>query len=512
MKNSVVASLLGIALVSQACTGLDSQVFNQASADKFPASADELNSIVGSAYGQLRYAINSVRTCNEAASDEMVVPTRGPDWFDDGRWQKFARHDFSSVTPPQINDSWNYAYTGIAQTNLYLSYLNASTLTIPGKATTVAELRTLRAWYYYVLCDFFGRVPIITESSPAGSVAQSERKDVFTFIESELKAALPDLRADISTETYGRMTQGAAQALLAKLYINAEVYTGTARWQDCLNACDAVTKLGYKLNTDFFALFATNNQSNGANVENIIIGVFDKNYATGNNLTLETLHPTFKAKYSLGADSPWNGYATYADFYGTFANNDVRKNQWLQGVQTDKSGSPIIYNDAVTGETNKTLNFTAKINSIEKAAQNEGIRLIKYQVQSNLPGNNADNDWAILRYADVLLLKAEASLRLGNTATALASLNPVRVRAGLAAVTTLTLDEVLAERGRELTWEGWRRSDLIRYGKWEGNWTTKSENFNTPFELVSRDPSRRVFPIPATQLSSNPLLKQNPGY
>lgn len=509
MKYKYMAGILGAFLITQSCTKLDPEVFSEAAADKFPTTEEELLSVVGSSYNHMRNFVWAPFEMQEVSSDEIVVPTRGPDWYDNGRWQQMARHEFNPVTPDHINGGWDYSYSGIAGVNLNLATLKNSPLKVNGKETIIAELRTLRAWYYYLLIDFFGNVPLVTEDSPAGNIPPRTRKEIFDFVEKELKEALPDLKGEVSPATYGRMTKGAAHGLLAKLYLNAEVFTGMARWQEVVEHCDAVTALGYNLVPDYFSLFSLNNHSNGSFIENIIVAPFDKQFAEGFGMQMRTLHYALQDKYGL-AGSPWNGFATYADFYNSYSDNDVRKNQWLAGPQLDKAGNTIMYSDAVDG-VRRELNFTPKFSSLERSLGNQGVRQQKYQIQTNNNSIWQDNDWAILRYADVLLMKAEASFRLGATGDALMAINKVRSRADLDPIVVLTLEDILAERGRELSWEGWRRNDLIRFGKWEGNWGANPQNFAEPFNIV-QDPTRRLYPIPANQLSKNPLLKQNPGY
>jgi hypothetical protein len=204
--------------------------------------------------------------------------------------------------------------------------------------------------------------------------------------------------------------------------------------------------------------------------------------------------------YGLNTN-PWNGFSTRAEFYNTFADGDRRKAMWLEGLQRDNAGNVIRFTDNVDNQ-NKELNFTSQFSALERALANEGIRSVKYEIQRNNNRTDQDNDFAVFRFADVLLMKAEALLHTGNMGDALPLVNQVRARAGLPPVTTLTLDDLLAERGRELAWEGWRRNDLIRFGKWESPWQFKT-NFQT---------FRRLFPIPPRQLSNNPNLRQNPGY
>jgi hypothetical protein len=170
------------------------------------------------------------------------------------------------------------------------------------------------------------------------------------------------------------------------------------------------------------------------------------------------LHYVQQSTYRL-ASTPWNGFCTIAEFYNSFPDNDVRKRMWLVGPQPGPDGQTLRYNDAVTGENNVPLNFTPAIASLERATQRDGVRAAKYEIQVGNNVNDQDNHFAIIRYADVLMMKAEAAFRLGQTGVALPLVNEVRRRAGLSDLTSLSLDAILAERGREFAWEGWRRND-----------------------------------------------------
>lgn len=499
-----VASVASMLLGGQACTDLDAEVFDRAEASKFPANEDELLSTVGSTYGQLRGFLDPVLVLNEATTDELVVPTRGPDWYDNGSWQQMARHEWSPVSPGQINGSWEWAYRVIAGSNINLLGLENSDLQVQGQEAIVAEVRMLRAFAYFWLMDMFGSVPIITEDTPAGNPPQSSRQEIYNFVEKEITEALPNLRDEAGVVAYSRFTKGAANALLTKLYLNAEVYTGTPQWQKALDAANAVinSDADYSLNPDYLENFAINNGSNTETYqENIFAIPYDKVLAGGMNMHMRTLHYAQGAAYGL-ASNPWNGFATRAEFYSKFSDNDKRKAMWLEGPQLNAAGEVIMFVDAVDGEL-KPLIFTPQINSLEKAFGNQGVRNVKYEVQRNNSRVDQDNDLVVFRYADVLLMKAEALLRLGQTMEALALVNEVRDRAGVDDLSTLTLDMLLEERGRELAWEGWRRNDLIRYGKY----TTTTWQFKNNTQEF-----RKLFPIPNQQLSNNPNLKQNPGY
>jgi hypothetical protein len=294
------------------------------------------------------------------------------------------------------------------------------------------------------------------------------------------------------------MNKPVADMILAKMYLNAEVYTGTPRWNDALTRLNNIVNSGkFSLAGNFFSNFTTQNQGSP---EIILATPFDRTKQGGMNLQMRTLHYLNQLTYNLGS-SPWNGFATVTEFYNSFNDADVRKQMWIVGQQFDAAGKPL-KDDALP------MVFTPEIPSFVMPAGAQGrlagARSQKYEIQRNNSFNDQDNDFVIYRYGDVLLMRGEAQFRLGNTTAALADFNTIRARAGMPAYTPamLTLDEMLAERGRELAWEYHRRQDLIRFGQYTKAWRFKPATNNT----------KLLFPIPNDQLVLNPSLKQNPGY
>jgi hypothetical protein len=218
------------------------------------------------------------------------------------------------------------------------------------------------------------------------------------------------------------------------------------------------------------------------------------------NFQMRTLHYANQQTYGLG-NSPWNGFCTLADFYNSFESNDLRGAMWIKGQQYAASGAKL--KDAKGAD----LAFVAdwekdQMTDADAVYQVAGIRSQKYEIQKNNPNGDQSNDYVFLRLADVILMRAEAAFRLGNTAQALTDVNAIRTRSGVAPLTTITADAILAERGRELAWEGWRRNDLIRFGK-----------FSVARKFMSQtDKKYELFPIPQPRRDANPLLTQNPGY
>lgn len=435
----------------------------------------------------------------ELSSDEVVITQKGGDWFDGGDYIRIHRHEFSPQTV-SINDAWSQAYNGIFQCN---DLLDDAGIT----AANTAQLRTLRAYFYWRLMDMFGNVKIVTTAG--GDAPQSQRPQVFNFIESELLASIPDLPA--TRAEYGRVNQYAAYALLSRLYLNAHIYTGGApRYQDAIDAADEVINSGlYSLSPEYKDVFSPDNVDN---IEHIFVATFDEATGTGMNIAQMTLHYPSQLTFRL-AEQPWNGYAAMEEFYNSYEDSDDRKaNNFIVGPQFDQNGNPVL--DLAFDKADPDgppVNYTPFINEMfPNSSRQGGARLGKFSFK--VPQNsNMDNDYPLLRYGEVLLNKAEAVARLnGNNfshPTTLGLVNEIRTRAGVDEFSTMTEGQMLAERGRELFIEALRRTDLIRFGAWGNAWWEKPAH---------SDAHKIIFPIPlqqmqATASTANPLT-QNPGY
>ncbi|WKZ58092.1 MAG: RagB/SusD family nutrient uptake outer membrane protein [Cyclobacteriaceae bacterium] len=429
----------------------------------------------------------------EVSTDEVVITQKGGDWFDGGIWLNMHRHNFSP-TVGGINGAWVDTYGGIFQCNDLLTDPEIS----DGNR---AQLRFLRAYFYWRLMDLFGRVKIVT--TPGVDVPQSDREDVFDFIESELLAAIPDLPE--GRGEYSRASQGAAYALLSRLYLNAEVYTGVAMYDEAIAAADEVINSGvYELSPSYAAVFAPDNVDN---IEHIFIAPFDEATGTGMNIAQMTLHYPSQLTFRL-QQQPWNGYSTLEDFYNSYQDGDERKeNNFIVGPQTDVNGNPIL--DLAFDQADQDgaeINYTPEINELApNGSRQAGARLGKFRFKIG-QSPEMDNDFPLLRYGEVLLNKAEALARKNGfgDATALGLVNQLRDRADATPLGALTEGELLAERGRELFIESLRRTDLIRFGAWGNAWWEKASHAN---------PNLNVFPIPIEQINASAgTLTQNPGY
>ncbi|CAM4076086.1 RagB/SusD family nutrient uptake outer membrane protein [Flavobacterium sinopsychrotolerans] len=371
-------------------------------------------------------------------------------------------------------------------------------------ATFRAEARFLRAFDYVQLMDLFGNVPITTEADPVGfyNPVQKSRAEVFAFVENELKDLDNSLKASKANE-YGRIDKTAAKFLLAKIYLNAKVYTGTAKNTECITACNDVINSAYSFaNVPYRYLFSADNNTNGSQNEIIFPVVSDGNLirATGAGMSF-IMHASIGGSMvagDRGMDGGWQGIRTRKEFVQSFPD---------ETGTADKRGT--FYTNGQTLDIDAVGTFT------------NGYAVTKY-INKKADGSPAqrndipDIDFPMFRMSDVYLMYAEATLRGGAGGlipTAVTYINQLRTRAGATAVTAtdLTLDFILAERGRELFWECHRRTDLIRFDKFTGSskiWQWKGGVKNG----TSTASYRNLMPIPATAIQANPTLIQNPGY
>ena len=354
--------------------------------------------------------------------------------------------------------------------------------------------------------DFWGNVPLVTVAriDPNNLPGTTPRSEIFSFIETEMLAAIQDLPSITvvnKASYYPRLTKEAAYAALATMYLNAEVYTGTPKWTEAITMCDNIISTGkYNLEANVVDNFKSTNEKNS--IELISSFSVDPNQkALENQFILYTNHAPDKLKYNLPF-TPANGYSTYQEALDRYENQDNRKKLIEYGPQFYLDGvTPLNYPDGTQ------LNIIA-VQDLVSAQDNEGYKVLKYTpIGTSWSGYNGDNDLVLIRYADILMIKAEALFRGGTTTipdTALNLINTVRNRSNATPLGSLTLKDIENERARELIWEGHRRRDMIRFGTYfTGTWkfkTTQTETF------------RGIYPIPAEQLTANPNLVQNQGY
>ncbi|MBC7744802.1 MAG: RagB/SusD family nutrient uptake outer membrane protein [Flavobacterium sp.] len=509
---------LGIALISTvSCSKLDDKTYGTISA----ATDEEAAKIIPpAAYLQGAYdALNSfadqggVYALMEHSSDEMMGPTRGTDWDDNGVWRKIHLHTWDPIHDG-VNAAWDRLNTGQFRATQAIAFSGES-------AQVKAEASFLRAWFMFYILDLFGQVPSRELSDPLDA-----NPKVLTRIQAvdqsiaDLIYAEANLTANTSSD---KVTKQAAQALLAKIYLNKAVYSSASGGALNFVKADMDKVIEYSnkvVNSGKFSLLPS--------------GKYFDNFSWNNTGTSELIfsiknipgdvraNPRFTWRmgthYNMVTNG-WNGFTTLADFYDSFEPSDERRGVALPGLtdvtgmragfligqQVDAAGKPL-------QGRNGPLILTRNV-SLTASDDVQGIRVIKYAPQPDATGNikdtderQTDNDLVFLRYADVLLMKAEAVLRGGSDPlgqSPLQIVNNLRSTRGASPLSSVDNASLLAERGRELYYEGWRRQDQIRFG-----------TFNDPVDQrpTKSASTKTIFPIPQKAIDTNPNLTQNPGY
>lgn len=489
MNKYIIISFFFIFLVS--CTKLEDKVFSSIEADKYPENATQAQLITNPAYARLQAHIDGGWWfAQELTADLIVAPTRAGDWDDGGKWRVLHTHTWDRNNET-VTNMWNNLYNGVTECNKAIEYLG----TAEAALNAVAQMKVLRAYYYYLLIDNYGDVPYVTSFSHAAAQPMEEtRAHIFDSITTAVKEAIPYLKGN-SKSSVNKYT---AFALLAKVYLNAKVYTGTAYWQDAENYCDSVLSGPYTLESNRLGPFITENQNS---TENIFTIPYDEDNYQGFILHRRTLHynntTTFNANTTF-----WNGFCVQQKLVDLLSDNDSRKAGILIGQQYTSTGE-MLYD---AGAGNAPVIFTKEVPALKLDASYSAIqirlsggRMVKFEVKKGVK-DNMSNDLPIFRLADFILMKAECEIRKsgGSVTNAMEGINKIRTLAGLDAWSEgeITLDNLLDERARELWCEGHRRQDLIRFGNFTSGWWEK----NADSEVNS------LFPIPQTALDSNPNL------
>ncbi len=518
--------ILAIILIGtlNSCHDLELDISTQLTEENFPTREEHFVAAAASSYSAYRYdyAIK-YWFLQTMSTDEAIMPARGGNWYDQGRYEQLHKHTWNA-DHGFVLDTWNYLSSAIANTNKSMELIGDG----EEKLGAISELRVLRALIYFMMMDLWGNIPIVTNFGDVAPPATAPREEVFAFIETEVLASLPYLSRETGIETYGRPNKYAAYALLAKMYLNAGVYTGTPRMNDAIVACDSVINSGkYALESDYKKMFFFNN---GPSIKEFILAVpFSPTTPNGYMLHNRYWLPrSLRSKYSLNY-TPSAPMSTIPSFYDYFTDDtDVRKKLWLTGKQYLHNGTTpitvnttnigydeeyagpdgsaaLVYHVEMTPDIELRGSRPFDVGNDEKA-WNMGYRSIKYYPDSTSSTRNQNTDIPVFRYADILLMKAEAILRggtptLGHTALSLANeVHSMRTTSG--ALGSVDLEFIYEERTREFVGENWHRNDMIRFGKYEDEWGFKTNG----------DVNKRLFPIPTTARQLNPLLEQNIGY
>ncbi|MFC2089724.1 RagB/SusD family nutrient uptake outer membrane protein [Bacteroidota bacterium] len=493
-----IVSLISLGIILSSCVDLEEDLYDRMLSTSFPENETQAALETGLPLQPMRDFLDwgGWWFAQEVPSDEITFPTRHTDWDDGGKWRVLHQHTWTNTTEA-VNTMWSRYYQGIGEANRLIEKFGEDQQTDAGKAA-IAKLKIIRAYYYYLLIDNYGDVPYVTSFSSAPDQPEKDSKAyIWEQIVADVEAQIPFLGSSTSKTS---VTSGMAYSLLAKLYLNAEVYTGTTDenyWTNAEAACDSVLELNYSLEANPLAPFVTENQDSP---ENIFTIPYDEDEYQGFNLHMRTLHYNHNQTFDMSA-GPWNGCAAMEDFYNSYDDDDIRKKEgFLVGPQFASSGAPLF--DA-TAEANVIIDphipaLMMDLTYTYPEIRFSGARVVKFEIKKGAK-ENLSNDFPIFRLADIYLMKAEAMLRGGEAgADAVTYINAIRERAGVDTWSAgdLTLESLLAERGREMFFEGHRRQDLIRFGQFNKAWWEK--------DASSSD--RNTFPIPQWVIDSNPNL------
>ncbi len=530
----------------------ESQIYDSAQNIYVNAVASLYNYIGGANESEgLQGTCRGIYDYNTLTTDEAIIPIRGGDWYDGGLWNAMYQHKWTADDLP-LYDTWTYLYKVIVLCNKSLDIIDekSSLLSTEQRLSYHAEVRAIRALMYFYAMDMFGRIPLVVSSmenllSSQSVKPQSERSEIFRFAFNELQDVLPYLPNEHSNKEgnyYGRITQPVVNFLLAKLALNAEIYTyddwtkgyenrpkGTDidfsvpvgngnsianasasngfyhlnAWQTCIYYCNRLKEEGYTLEEDYAFNFSTHNETSK---ENIFTIPMDKNIYTNQ------FHYLFRSyHYAHGGAFGWGSEnGTCATVYTMKTNHYGEADEDARCKINFVAGEVIVDGKTLTLDNGKPLTYQPF--EVEQNLTNSpyiktaGARMGKYEVDktSYMDGKLQSNDIVLFRYADALLMEAEAKVRNGEDGAT--ELNAVRSRAGMPS-RTATLDNILEERLLELVWEGWRRQDLIRFGKFTGAY-----DLRTPLDKEEQTQYTIVFPIPRKCRELNKKLEQNPGY
>ncbi|MEX0929807.1 MAG: RagB/SusD family nutrient uptake outer membrane protein [Balneolales bacterium] len=511
--------LMAVGLLINGCTDLTDQVEDGIGREVVEGGGVEIGD-PGAALTGVYSQLNGMRGAGETyalmehPSDEMIGPTRGTDWSDFGVWRQLHAHSWDP-SHGQVLNAWNLLNSGVFRATQVVEASSAS-------ARQVAEARFLRAFFMFYVMDFYGQVPFReTDAAPNDVPSVLNRSEAFDFIIDDLNEAYPELPSLSSGADAGTASREAADFLLARLYLNRAVYTtatpenpsaGPFTFEDAdmdevIARVENIEENDYLELTEYFDNFHWDNTT----LSNELIFVIDETEgsSTAFNHFFMTLH------YNNSPTGCCNGFTTTAEFYNTFTDDsDVRKSSYipemseetgilagfLEGQQYNSFDGPDDPGEPLNDRGGNPLVFTPEVD-LFYSNERMGVRVIKYLVNPDQP-DQPGTDFIFFRFADALLMKAEAHFRKGETGDALDIINEIRTHRNADELGSLDEQAILDERGFELYWEGWRRQDQIRFADFTNEWDQKpaSEDY------------RIIFPIPQRALDTNPNLIQTMGY
>lgn len=541
----IISALSVCVLALSSCTDLTEQVYSSLTSSSYHYSQEDVRKVIGACYTPMRSYIGhgQLWAMDCTSSDEIVMPPNSTGWDDGGIYRRMHYHKWNSEQS-HIAAAWNTTWQGIGLCNNLIAQLNNNDLHLETEANNaaLAEVRAIRAFYYSVIVDNWGDAPLVTE--PTDKLpSNAKRADIYNFVVKELQEVIPNLSEVAGGERYGLFNKWAATALLAKMYLNAEVYTGTANWQGALDACNTIIISGkFELSANYKDNFKDDDAFSASNKEIILNIPFDSSLGSYWMYFFSWGAP-MKKVFSTGG-SPWGAGSAMGvpQFIATYDKDDSRLDDtWIHGTQYEYgTTTPVkcIY-DTKDGEY-PDLCYVNDIQSGNFTLEWEGYRMKKFEVKPGTDGMGTD--FPIFRYSEILLMKAECLLRLGQPGAGVL-VTKVRERAfrsnpGKAKVTDEQLKEnscyqyyyyagdyafsqtanrkygahdkdkvelgrLYDEYGWEFAWEIGVRTRMIRFGTYTTrNWLSH--------EAIGDYTA--LFPIPFAATTANPNLVQNPNY
>jgi len=548
-KNIILTMMFAVplSLLTGCEKDLEEKVYSELTTDNFYNNKNEVISAVLRPYTHANAWVtpsgqDGWYRPSELSADMLAWPTKGRHGEDGGKWKRLHYHNWL-VDDGALNNAWSLMYWGMGLCNDPIENLEKRSIESMGitqveKDAYVSELKLLRAFHYLKLMDLFGNIPIVTQVGIPAKPETRPRTEVFAFIEKEIKENI-DKAPKLSRNMLGRMSQAGGYAMLVELYLNAEVWTGTERWDDCIAAANKL--IGSEAGGQNGAMALDQNiidqfkPTNDLSKEVIFSIAYEFRIANSQPSWPSEFYHFQQGPIYGGSRNGNNGIVMVPGNYNKYEDADLRKTTWLSAgpqVRFD-NGQPAL---AVGGNeySDQQINFVDEIrrakagstvSNMSEGEENSGIRFNKYKLGNNVAGlvngvaipadiNYNNPDWNIYRLTWVYFAKAEAIMRKNGgvaNAEAVQLINDCKKRAFTATdwatraytPTTLTLDELLQERAREFVFEGFRRDDLIRFGRFHtASW----------WDHQPSAPFRQLFPIPQIQRTLNENLTQNPGY
>ena len=534
LKTAVAVLCVG-GLISSCSNNLDEKVYSLVTEETYNYSTEDFHPTVASVYSYLRFiGHDNYWATQELTGDCIVNPPNSSGWDDGGTYRMLHYHKWTSEQN-HVRVMWEKFYQGVVLCNTVIDQIENGVLPAPSddeKRKGLAELRAVRAYYNWLICDNFGDAPLL-KTRTSELPEKSSRKDIYQFVVDELKEVIPDLDEQQGGNMYGRINKWAGMTLLANVYLNAKVYIGEEHWQDCLDVCDQIiTSSPCGLSENYNASFrATGTESS----KEILFTIpFDKTLAGGQSIHMFSWHGELQKKFKLEA-TPWGSGSGMAltQFIDTYDENDTRlTDTWLMGDQYTPEGELLLCTYDMKGQP---LSYIKDVKDGNYTIETDGYRMFKFEVPEGTTGSS-DTDFPLHRYSEVLLMKAECLLRLGkpgagdlvtevrrrnfknNPEKAVVTDNDLKANSSYQYGTVINyvnqhngdqspieFGRLLDELGWEFAWEMHRRRDLIRFGIYtKKNWLSH--------DAAGEGDYRTVFPIPEAALTSNPQLTQNPDY